>query len=162
MLRPHQLARRSALAAALFVTTIASAAEPTQFGAPITALDAVPVAKVLADPAAHAGKIVKLAGRTDGVCTRKGCWMTLEGPDQATSLRVTFRDYGFFVPKEILGRDVIVEGKLEVKEQSVAELRHLAEDAGRSAAEIAAIVAPVTSAALVADGVLIVADAKPQ
>lgn len=160
MLRPQHLTRSIALSAVLLAAPL-SAAEPTQFGAAITAQDALPVAKVLADPAAHAGKLVKLAGRTDGVCTRKGCWMTLKGPNRAQSLRVTFRDYGFFVPKDILGRNVIVEGKLEIKEQSVDELRHLAEDAGRSAAEIAAIVAPATSAALVADGVLIVADAKP-
>lgn len=150
-----------ALSAVLLAAPLAAAAEPTQFGAAITAQEAVPVAKLLADPAAHAGKVVKLAGRADGVCTKRGCWMTLAGADKQESLRVTFRDYGFFVPQEILGRDVIVEGKLEIKEQSVDELRHLAEDAGKPAAEVAKIVAPVTSAALVADGVLIVAEAKP-
>ena len=160
MFRPL-LARSLALSAALLAAPLTGATDLTQFGAAVTADDAVPVAKVISDPAAHAGKTVKLAGRTDGVCAKKGCWMTLKGPDKTSSLRVTFRDYGFFVPKEILGRDVIVEGKLEIKEQSVAELRHLAEDAGRSPAEIAAIVAPVTNAALVADGVLVVADAKP-
>jgi hypothetical protein len=159
MFRPL-LARSLAFSVALLATPLTGAADLTRFGAAITADDAVPVARVIADPAAHAGKTVKLAGRTDGVCTKKGCWMTLKGPDQTASLRVTFRDYGFFVPKEILGRDVIVEGKVEIKEQSVDELRHLAEDAGRSPAEIAAIVAPVTNAALVADGVLVVADAK--
>ena len=161
MRSPRYLTRSLALSALLLAAPLSAAAEPTQFGAAITAQDAVPVAKVLADPAAHAGKVVKLAGRTDGVCTKKGCWMTLAGPDKKASLRVTFRDYGFFVPKEILGRDVVVEGKLEIKEQSVDELRHLAEDAGKPAAEVAKIVAPVTSAALVADGVLIVAEAKP-
>lgn len=157
----RHLTRSIALFAVLLGAPLEAAVEPTQFGAAITAQDAVPVAKVLADPAAHAGKVVKLAGRTDGVCTKKGCWMTLAGPDKKASLRITFRDYGFFVPQETLGRDVIVEGKLELKEQSVDELRHLAEDAGKPAAEVEKIVAPVTSAALVADGVLIVAQAKP-
>jgi Domain of unknown function (DUF4920) len=151
-----------AVALAIVVSTAAVFAlvEPQRFGAPISAEAAVPVATVLAEATAHAGKIVKVSGRTDGVCTRKGCWLTLEGPKK-TSLRVTFRDYGFFVPKEILGRDVVVEGTLEIKEQSVAELRHLAEDAGRSADEVAAIVAPETTAVLVADGVLVVETTQP-
>ena len=131
----------------------------SHFGAEVTADSARPLSEILATAEAHAGKIVKIAGRTDGVCTKKGCWLTLENPEHE-SLRVTFRDYGFFVPEEILGQDVVVEGTLEIKELSVAELRHLAEDAGRSAAEVAAIDKPVTSATLVADGVLVVEKAS--
>src|SRR5688572_8533980 len=99
MFRPR-LARSLSLSAALLAAPAVGAAEPMRFGAAITAEDPVPITKVLAEPAAHDGKTVKLAGRTDGVCTKKGCWMTLKGPDKTQSLRVTFRDYGFFVPKE--------------------------------------------------------------
>jgi len=81
--------------------------------------------------------------------------MTLKTKDQQT-IRVTFKGYGFFVPKSgVEGQLAIVRGIGMKKEQSVDKLRHFAEDEGKSAEEIALIVEPLVSYAFVADGVII-------
>ncbi len=104
------------------------------------------------------GKPVRLSGFVTAACQAKGCWMALAAGD-GREMRVTFRDYGFFVPKDLPGATVIAEGTLEVREVSVDEQRHLATDAGRPKAEIEAIHAPKTETALVADGVRVIAAA---
>jgi hypothetical protein len=67
---------------------------------------------------------------------------------------VKFKDYGFFVPTDATG-EVIVNGKAFVKETSVDELQHYAEDAGKSPEEIAKITEPKKTLSFLADGVLL-------
>ena len=88
----------------------------------------------------------------NSVCVKKGCWMRLKLTDEDESL-VTFKDYGFFVPKDIDGQEAVVHGKLFVKETSVEDLKHFAEDAGKTEEEIAAIKEPKLVYAFEADGV---------
>lgn len=64
------------------------------------------------------------------VCQSKGCWMTLASPD-GTPIRVTFKDYGFFVPKDIAGKSVIVNGIVSKSKLSEKTAKHYAEDAGQ-------------------------------
>ena len=97
----------------------------------------------------------KVKLKVNEVCQAKGCWMTADLGD-GNEVRVTFKDYGFFMPKNIAGEEVIVNGKAFVKEMPVEELRHYAEDAGKSKEEIDAITEPERTYALVADGVLLV------
>ncbi len=95
----------------------------------------------------------KVSASIKKVCVKKGCWMTLDlGQDQ--EVRVTFKDYGFFVPLDAKG-DAIIEGKAFVKETSIDELKHFAQDAGKPESEIAKILAPKKTYAFVADGVLL-------
>lgn len=72
----------------------------------------------------------KVRGTIEEVCQMKGCWMTLRN-DEGANVRVTFKDYGFFVPKDISGSEVIIEGvaSQEVLDEDVA--RHYAEDGGK-------------------------------
>ena len=72
----------------------------------------------------------KVRGTIEEVCQMKGCWMTLKN-ESGENVRVTFKDYGFFVPKDVSGKDVIIEGlaKKEVLDEEVA--RHYAEDGGK-------------------------------
>jgi hypothetical protein len=72
------------------------------------------------------------------VCQNKGCWMRVDLPNEG-SVMVRFKDYGFFVPKDISGRRVVVEGRAFISEVDQAERRHMAEDAGASEEEIASI-----------------------
>ncbi len=97
----------------------------------------------------------KVKLKVNEVCQAKGCWMTADLGD-GNEVRVTFKDYGFFMPKNISGEEVIVNGKAFVKEMPVEELRHYAEDAGKSKEEIEAITDPERTYSLVADGVLLV------
>ncbi|WP_353779471.1 DUF4920 domain-containing protein [Winogradskyella sp. 3972H.M.0a.05] len=95
----------------------------------------------------------KFRGTIKEVCSKKGCWMTLDiGGDEEVMVR--FKDYGFFMPLNAKG-EVVVNGKAFVKETSVDELRHYAEDAGKSEEEINAITEPKRTYAFEADGVLL-------
>lgn len=96
---------------------------------------------------------LKLSATIEEVCQVKGCWMTLQNGDE--SMRVTFRDYGFFVPKDAMGKAVVVEGTVYMDTTSVADLKHFAEDAGKSEEEIEAITEPEIDLVFVADGVII-------
>ena len=90
--------------------------------------------------------------KVNSVCKEKGCWMRLELPDGSETL-VSFKDYGFFVPKDIENQTAIVNGKAFVKETSVEELKHYAKDAGKSEEEIATITEPKLTYSFEADGV---------
>ncbi len=129
------------------------------YGAPVAVEgEALSVAKALDRASELNGKAVRLSGFVTAACQAKGCWMALAAGD-GRQMHVTFRDYGFFVPKDLPGATVIAEGTLETKEVSVEEQRHLAKDAGRPKAEIDAIQSPKTETSLVADGVRIIAAA---
>ncbi len=96
---------------------------------------------------------VKFTTQVKEVCQKKGCWMKVDmGQDEAM---VRFKDYGFFMPKDISGKEIIAEGKAYVEEMSVDDQRHYAEDGGKSADEIAAITEPKRTLAFEANGVLI-------
>ena len=96
---------------------------------------------------------VKFKSEVNSVCQAKGCWMRMDmGEEEAM---VKFKDYGFFMPKDIAGQEVIVEGFAFVEEVSVEEQRHYAEDAGKTPEEIAAITEPQRTLSFTSSGVLI-------
>lgn len=96
----------------------------------------------------------KVTGIVESVCQAKGCWMKVK-MDNGETMRVSFKDYGFFVPKDIMGKTVVMEGVAEKKTTPVDELRHYAMDAGKSKEEIAKITEPENELAFVADGVIV-------
>ena len=132
--------------------------EYASFGKEIIADDAVSASSM----AAHykimkAGDSInsKIIAEVHEVCQAKGCWMRLNLDDE-NEVMVKFKDYGFFVPKDITGKKVIINGQAFVEEVSVDEQRHYAEDAGKSAEEIASITVPKRTYSFEADGVLVV------
>ncbi len=98
---------------------------------------------------------VQFTTTIDEVCAKKGCWMKLALSDAKNEVNVRFKDYGFFVPLDANGKEAIVHGKAYVAEVSVDKLRHYAEDAGKTADEIAAITEPAMQYQFLADGVWI-------
>jgi hypothetical protein len=96
---------------------------------------------------------VKFTSKVNEVCQAKGCWMKLDLGDEEAMVR--FKDYGFFMPKNIADREVIVNGKAYVSEMSVEEQRHYAEDAGKTPEEIEAITEVKRTLSFEADGVLV-------
>lgn len=93
-------------------------------------------------------------GKIAEVCQKKGCWMTLDmGNGQV--VRVTFKDYGFFVPKNAGGRKAILKGVASKEVISVEMLKHYAQDRGASKEEIESIREPETEWSIVAEGVII-------
>lgn len=96
---------------------------------------------------------LKFTSKVNSVCQSKGCWMRLELGAQESFVK--FKDYGFFMPKDIAGQEVIVEGKAFVEETSVDDLKHFAMDAGKTQEEIDAITEPELTYAFISSGVLI-------
>lgn len=90
-------------------------------GAPSVAL-----ADLLKDPAAQDGKTVVLEGTVRRACERKGCWMELAptADSKGPGVRVTFKDYGFFVPLDSAGRKAKVEGTVKVATLSDERAKH--------------------------------------
>lgn len=98
---------------------------------------------------------VSFTTKVNEVCQMKGCWMKLDLGDNKTESFVKFKDYDFFVPMDASQANAIVKGIAYKAETSVAELRHYAEDAGRSEEEIAAITEPKVEYSFLAEGVFL-------
>ena len=96
----------------------------------------------------------KVEAKITEVCLKKGCWMLVD-LENGKTMRVTFKDYGFFVPLECAGKTVIMEGAAYYKTTPVTLLRHYAEDAGKSKKEIQKIKNPEHDLAFEATGVLL-------
>jgi hypothetical protein len=97
---------------------------------------------------------VKVISKIKEVCQKKGCWMNLELSGKEVAF-VKFKDYGFFVPKNASGSEVIANGKAFVNIISIDELKHYAKDEGKSQASIDSITKPEITYSFLADGVLI-------
>ncbi|MFN4123960.1 MAG: DUF4920 domain-containing protein [Flavobacteriales bacterium] len=97
---------------------------------------------------------VKIKAPITSVCQKKGCWMHVDlGNDK--SMMVRFKDYGFFVPKDAEGDEVLMQGKAFKETLTVEMLRHYAEDAGKSKEEIMSITEPQEKLSFEASGVIV-------
>lgn len=137
-------------------TQDASSNNPNQFGDPITQEGSITYDALLQKLSSTDSLNTKVSGTVSAVCKKKGCWMTIVSEDSDQEMRVKFKDYGFFVPMDIEGRKVIFEGKAFKEITPVDELRHYAEDAGKSTEEIAQITTPEEDYKFLASGVLLV------
>lgn len=97
------------------------------------------------------GTPVRVLGTPAKVCEKKGCWLTLK--DGEREVRVTFKDYGFFVPKEIVGKKVVLEGTVKEEEVSEKDARHYAKDGGATKEELAKIKGSTKAFTMVATSV---------
>lgn len=88
---------------------------------------AVKLADLLAKPQEHSGKTVLVEGQVRKACEKKGCWMELATATDAKGpgVRVTFKDYGFFVPTDSQGAKATVEGVVEMTAVSEEDAKHL-------------------------------------
>lgn len=96
----------------------------------------------------------KIEGEIKEVCTKKGCWFSMDLPNGG-SMRVTFKDYGFFLPTNSQGFPIVLQGVATVTETDVETLRHYAEDQGKSKEEVEAIIEPKREISFEATGVII-------
>jgi len=99
------------------------------FGEEITSRNSIEVNDFLAKVSDQASSF-KVKATIEEVCQMKGCWITLRN-EQGANIRVTFKDYGFFVPKNISGKEVIIEGiaQKEMIEEDLA--KHYADDSNK-------------------------------
>ena len=121
----------SALADGSGVVRLSEPVEATDthetFGARLPeAGQAVTLADLLADGENFLDREVKVITRVAQVCQRKGCFLIAQ--DGNHTARVSFKDYGFFVPSDISGRTVTLAGELKRKDLSADQAEHFNED----------------------------------
>jgi len=125
------------------------------YGDTISAEGAITLEELVAQMNGVDTLVTKVEGTINETCQMKGCWMTMAMAD-GSEMRVKFKDYGFFVPTEgAEGKTAIIEGMAFTDTISVDHLKHLAEDAGKSEEEIAAISEPEIGLNFEAHGVII-------
>ena len=96
----------------------------------------------------------KLEGEIISTCPKKGCWIEMKIDDK--DVFVKFKDYGFFVPKSGMeGKKAIIQGLASIDTVSVKDLKHYAEDAGKSKSEIEKIISPEIKISFLAEGLVI-------
>lgn len=97
----------------------------------------------------------QVEGKVESVCQAKGCWMNIvsEKNQKSDKVFVKFHNYGFFMPLDLAGKSIVMNGKGFVEETSVDELRHYAEDEGKSKEEIEKITKPRIEYKFMATGV---------
>jgi len=125
-----------------------------KFGEEVKPGDVKPAAKMEAAMGDKKTVDMKIEGKVLDVCKKKGCWMTLAMPN-GDPMRVTFKDYAFFMPMDIVGKKVVLDGLAKKQTISVETLRHYAEDAKKTPEEIAKITDPKKELAFEAKGVVI-------
>lgn len=113
-------------AAALKPAPLTAAGNPViKRGAALGTSPVVKLSAVLANPASYANKSIILEGKVRECCQRKGCWMELTAAGASAPIRVTFKDYGFFVPIRSKGYRARAEGTVVVKRLSKEEVEHM-------------------------------------
>ena len=121
------------------------------YGAGATESGAIPVDQ-LATNMKDSKFTGKVTGKVVAVCQEKGCWMKMEN-SSGEPMMVKFKDYGFFMPKDIVGKEIVVDGEATVKETSVKQQKHYAADAKKPKEEIAKITTPKKELIFTARGV---------
>lgn len=125
------------------------------FGEEITEEGAISTEDMLSQLRTADSVKVKVSSEILATCKMKGCWMNVDMPGE-DKMRVTFKDYAFFVPKEgVEGKEVIMEGYAKKVTTDVETLKHFAKDAGKPQEEIDAITEPKDEVTFVASGVII-------
>ncbi|GAB3414497.1 DUF4920 domain-containing protein [Niabella aquatica] len=125
------------------------------YGEALTADNVTPLASLTRQLSKKDTVVAKVSGKVLASCPKKGCWMDVELADKS-KMFVKFKDYAFFVPTDIAGKTIVLEGIAFNEITSVEELQHYAEDAKKSKKEIAAIKKPQKQIRFLADGVLVV------
>ncbi len=137
------------------VNELALSDDGIHYGEKITDENAIPLPQLIAQMSTLEDSVeTKTYGTVTKVCKNKGCWMTLE-TENGDELFVRFKDYGFFMPFDIEGKEVILEGKAFIEYTPVDELQHYAEDMNKPQEEIDAITEPVKENKFYARGVII-------
>jgi len=99
------------------------------FGAPLNPdARATSLAELLENPADFVDTVVRVDARITRVCQMKGCFMIATIGERA--VRISFKDYGFFVPTDTGGKTVTLTGTLIERTLSEEQAAHYREDAG--------------------------------
>ena len=104
-------------------------AESETFGAPIEGLpEIVALSDLLQSPDQYLETTIAVKAKVAKVCQKKGCFFIAQ--QDSDVIRVAFKDYGFFVPTDIGGREFTLVGELARHKISPKQAQHLSKDLG--------------------------------
>ena len=99
------------------------------FGAPLPeGGEKLSIGTLVENGEAYQGATVLVETRIAKVCQKKGCFFVAQ--HGADSVRVTFADYGFFIPTDSGGKTVTLAGTFSREPMDQATAEHLAADLG--------------------------------
>lgn len=129
--------------------------DPNLFGAAFTPKNVITAEQVQQMLTTQDTVKAMMSGKIESVCKKKGCWVNIS-PDSETAsdVFVKFKDYGFFMPLDCDGREVVMNGIAFKEVTPVDELQHYAEDEGQTPEQIALITEPKEEYKFLADGVI--------
>lgn len=107
---------------------LCSLAVAEQYGAPLTLKEPISLTTAIARLDRQPTTLVLIESKVDKICQVKGCWLGLVS--DLGDVRVTFKDYAFFVPPTLIGKTVLVQGTLEKVTMTLEETKHYVQDAG--------------------------------
>jgi len=106
---------------------VATNATSETFGAMIdSTLATTDLASLLAQPTEQLGKKVIIETKINKVCQKKGCFFIAQ--QNKHTARVSFRDYGFFIPTDSSGKTVLLSGELVEKQMTQEQAEHFSSD----------------------------------
>jgi hypothetical protein len=113
--------------------SVSTAPQPKLFGEPLGPGETVKLSTLLSEPAKYRDKSVIVEAEVRKACSRKGCWMEVsESKDAAApACRVTFKDYGFFVPLDSAGSRARMQATVTVETVAANYVQHLEEEGAR-------------------------------
>ena len=102
------------------------------FGAEPSDREAVALSSIMAEPQRFAGQVVKTEGEIAQVCQRMGCWMEITAGEGGEAVRVPMAGHSFFLPRDVAGRQAVVEGTVAVAALDEATAEHLREEGAQA------------------------------
>ncbi len=102
-----------------------------EFGAPVVAAEsAMPLGELVGAGEEYLGREITLTTRIAKVCRKKGCFFIAR--DGNAVARITFKDYGFFIPTDSAGKKVLLNGTFERRDITEAQAKHYRKDLGEA------------------------------
>ncbi len=104
------------------------------FGSPFANTESLALSKAIEqfDANKSAEEVFQVRGEITSVCQAKGCWMVVkDGENGDVQARILMKDHAFTVPMDGSGKQALVEGTMERKTLTEAQVKHIEKDAGR-------------------------------
>ncbi len=124
------------------------------FGEKTSAEGAVKTTELLVKLGTEKTIEVVVEGEVVEVCKAEGCWLKIKAADK--TIMVKMKDHKFLVPLDMNGKTIAIKGTAENKLTSIEMLKHYAEDANKSQAEIDAIKEPKKEIIIHATGIYVI------
>ena len=93
------------------------------YGQGVSAPDTMLVSELLATPDAYIGKTVRVKGTAVGVCSHRGCWVSIASDNEGETVRVKVKDGVIVFPPEIVGDMVVAEGVWTANELTMEQTK---------------------------------------